>query len=117
MAHENDEARGGCAFGIFFDGRTPEDLLKGGIYSDLALALYSGPFFPVSVALVAGVLGAADRGGRGAFTTAAATRSSAPGPSASDADESLPDRKTLPSPGEEPAAEPVVESTLGHLEA
>ena len=58
MVHENDEARGGCQFGIFFDGRTPPELK--GIYNDLATALYSDPFWPVSVALVAGVLGATD---------------------------------------------------------
>ena len=60
MVHENDDARGGCEFSIFFAGRTPQDLMQGGIYSDLALALYPGPFWPVSVALVAGALGAAD---------------------------------------------------------
>ena len=54
MVHENDAARGGCAFAIFFDGRTPE-VLKG-LYDALALALYSGPFWPVSVALVAKAL-------------------------------------------------------------
>ena len=56
MVHENDEARGGCQFGIFFDGRTPPELQ--GIYDDLAIALYPGPFFSVSVALVAKALGA-----------------------------------------------------------
>ena len=76
MVHENDSARGGCDFGILFDGRTPQDLMQGGIYSDLALALYSGPFFPVSVALVAGVLGAGEaRLGGANFCTASAARS------------------------------------------
>ena len=28
MVHENDQGRGGCNFGIFFDGRTPQDLLQ-----------------------------------------------------------------------------------------
>ena len=31
--HENDQERGGCEFGIFFDGRTPKDLVNGGIYN------------------------------------------------------------------------------------
>ena len=67
MVHENDPTRGGCAFGLFFDGRTPDEVLKpllgsgneqlrGGIYDDLALALYSGAYWPVSVALVAKAL-------------------------------------------------------------
>ena len=39
--HENDPERGGCDFGIFFDGRTPKDLVDGGIYNVRALyALY-----------------------------------------------------------------------------
>ena len=81
MVHENDDARGGCAFGIFFDGRTPEDLKQGGIYSDLALALYSASFWPVSVALVAGVLGATNAGLRGGgFRTATAVRGAVRGP-------------------------------------
>ena len=74
MAHENDAARGGCDFGIFFAGRTPEDLKQGGLYTDLALALYSGGFWPVSVALVAKALGAVEAGSRGSFSTAGATR-------------------------------------------
>ena len=32
MMHENDQERGGCEFGIFFDGRTPQDLHDSGIY-------------------------------------------------------------------------------------
>ena len=48
MVHENDPARGGCDFFFFFDGRTPDDLLQGGLYHDLALALYSGHFWPTS---------------------------------------------------------------------
>jgi len=76
MVHENDDARGGCEFSLFFQGRTPQDLMHGGIYNDLALALYSGPFWPVSVALVAGVLGAADARLWGSkFSTVKATRS------------------------------------------
>ena len=68
MVHENDLERGGCEFGIFFDGRTPPDLQQGGLYSDLAFALYSGPFWPVSVGLVAGALGAGTGTGTGTGT-------------------------------------------------
>ena len=32
MVHENDNERGSCNFGIFFDGRTPQDLLQGGLF-------------------------------------------------------------------------------------
>ena len=32
MVHENENERGGCDFGIFFDGRTPQDLLQGGLF-------------------------------------------------------------------------------------
>ena len=28
MLHENDPAKHGCEFGVFFDGRTPSELLK-----------------------------------------------------------------------------------------
>ena len=35
--HENDQDRGGCEFNIFFDGRTPKDLMQGGIYNVRAL--------------------------------------------------------------------------------
>ena len=35
--HENDPERGGCEFGICFDGRTPKDLVDGGIYNVRAL--------------------------------------------------------------------------------
>ena len=35
--HENDPERGGCEFGIFFDGRTPKDLEASGIYNVCAL--------------------------------------------------------------------------------
>ena len=75
MAHENDPARGGCEFGRFFE-TTPGDLIQDGLYSALAFALYPGPFWPVSVALVAKALGAQEargRGGKKVFTTAAAT--------------------------------------------
>jgi len=100
MVHENDGARGGCDFSIFFDGRTPQDLMQSGIYNDLALALYSGAFFPVSVALVADALGAVGRGGRGAFHTARAARSpaSAPAGGQQSGQPPMPHQKTLPGP-------------------
>ena len=41
MVHENDQERGGCEFGILFDGRTPQDLLQGGIYNVRAYMLPS----------------------------------------------------------------------------
>ena len=39
MVHENDQERGGCEFGIFFDGRTPQDLNDSGIYDVRACSL------------------------------------------------------------------------------
>ena len=76
LVHENDPERGGCEFGIFFDGRTPQDLVADGIYDDIAVALYSGQFWPVSAALAAKGLGAitAASFARHSFTTASATR-------------------------------------------
>ena len=69
-----------CNFGVFFDGRTPDDLLQGGLYHDLALALYSGHFWPTSVALVAKALGASES--RSGFRTTGAERSAPPGANA-----------------------------------
>jgi len=71
MVHENASERDGCAFSHFF-GTTPDDLIKGGLFNDLAVALYSGDFQPTSVALVAQKLGAVNAGRRaqGGFTTA-----------------------------------------------
>ena len=62
MLHENDPAKHGCEFSIFFDGRTPSDLMQEGIYSALALALYPGEFQATSVALAALALGATEAG-------------------------------------------------------
>ena len=75
MVHENDPHRGGCIFDTFF-ATTPGDLLQGGIYKAIALALHSGGFWPVSVALVARALGATDANGctRGGTITATAVR-------------------------------------------
>ena len=58
MLHENDPAKHGCEFSVFFDGRTPTDLMQQGIYSALALALYPGEFQATSVACAALALGA-----------------------------------------------------------
>ena len=41
MVHENDEERGGCEFSVFFDGRTPRDLLDSGVYNVRPLPLPS----------------------------------------------------------------------------
>ena len=60
MLHENDPAKHGCEFSVFFDGRTPSDLMQEGIYSALALALYPGEFQATSVALAALALGATE---------------------------------------------------------
>ena len=68
MLHENDPAKHGCEFGVFFDGRTPSELLKEGIYTALALALYPGEFQATSIALAALVLGAAEAGAWTRFT-------------------------------------------------
>ena len=53
--------------------QTPQDLLHAGLYKPLAIALYPGAFWPVSVALVAQKLGAVAVGrGRQGFSTATA---------------------------------------------
>ena len=40
MVHENEPERGGCEFGIFFDGRTPKDLEDSGVYNVRTLYYY-----------------------------------------------------------------------------
>eukprot|EP00308_Calcidiscus_leptoporus_P012910 CAMPEP_0119403930 /NCGR_PEP_ID=MMETSP1334-20130426/143636_1 /TAXON_ID=127549 /ORGANISM="Calcidiscus leptoporus, Strain RCC1130" /LENGTH=223 /DNA_ID=CAMNT_0007427881 /DNA_START=509 /DNA_END=1177 /DNA_ORIENTATION=- len=58
LVHERDRARGGCAeFGRFFE-TTPEDLVEGGLYADIAVAFHEEPFRQVSLALAARKLGA-----------------------------------------------------------
>ena len=69
--------------------QTPQDLLDGGIYKALALALYPGVFWPVSVALVSRALGAHAGGRRGAFQTASAQRAPGELVAAAAADESF----------------------------
>jgi hypothetical protein len=49
------ETRGGCEFSSFFscvDGATPSDLLKRGIYSEIAVALKGGPWREVSMSML-----------------------------------------------------------------
>jgi len=58
MAHENDEARGGTPFSTFFN-TTPNDLIAGGLYSQLAVAFMGGDDHrAVSMALFAKGFGA-----------------------------------------------------------
>ena len=45
MVHENDDTRGGCDFGTFFDGRTPVDLLQA------RAGVYCNPAFSVSLTM------------------------------------------------------------------
>ena len=63
MMHENDPCKGGCEFGVYFDGRTPTELLQGGIYDTLAISLFPGAYQPVSIALAIRVLQACEQGG------------------------------------------------------
>ena len=49
MVHEQCEARGGCEFDRFF-ATTPRDLVVGGLYKDIALSLYDGPYEAISLA-------------------------------------------------------------------
>ena len=59
MVHECDMEGDGCDFGLLFD-TTPVDLVQGGLYKALALALYPKPFRHVSACLIARALGAVD---------------------------------------------------------
>jgi len=43
MLHENDPARGGCAFAQFFKS-TPTDLISEGLYDVLALAMHTDEY-------------------------------------------------------------------------
>ena len=60
--HENDPAQGGCAFSHFLT-TTPEDLVEGGLYTSLAVALHAAPHREISIALAAKALGASKRKG------------------------------------------------------
>jgi hypothetical protein len=58
MAHENDTAYGGCAFDTFLQ-TTPQELIDGGLYAPLAIALHAGDEHrAVSKRLLAVALGA-----------------------------------------------------------
>lgn len=57
MLHQTDEACGGCDFDRFFH-ITPPDLVKGGLYRQIAIAWHPGRHRQVSRALAAEALGA-----------------------------------------------------------
>ena len=57
LAHEVDPALGGCEFGYFFQ-TTPGDLIGGGLYGAIAVAMHSGQHRAVSYCLVAKDAGA-----------------------------------------------------------
>ena len=57
MIHENDEARGGCEFGTFFQ-TTPQDLIADGLYKMVALELLPAPHDAVSAVHLARTVGA-----------------------------------------------------------
>lgn len=57
LLHENDPERGGVSFEHFFTS-TPPDLVDGGLFTTLALAMYPGRHREVSLVLVAKALGA-----------------------------------------------------------
>ncbi|EOD07115.1 hypothetical protein EMIHUDRAFT_448489 [Emiliania huxleyi CCMP1516] len=57
MAHENDPALGGCQFSRFFEV-TPQELIAGGLYKDLAKSCFPGRHRKVSLVLLAKSLGA-----------------------------------------------------------
>ena len=59
LAHENEEAKGGCAFDRFFQ-TTPKDLIVAGVYRDVATAFYGRPFRDLSIALAMKALGATE---------------------------------------------------------
>ncbi|EOD27539.1 hypothetical protein EMIHUDRAFT_468827 [Emiliania huxleyi CCMP1516] len=57
MAHENDPDLGGCEFSKFFE-TTPQELIAGGLYKDLARSCFPGRHREVSLVLLAQGLGA-----------------------------------------------------------
>ena len=67
MVHENDPELNGCEFSHLFKS-TPKELIDDDLYYATAHGLFSGPFYPVSAAIVAQALGAtpdASRAARG----------------------------------------------------
>jgi len=57
MAHENDPDLGGCQFSRMFEV-TPQELIAGGLYKDLAKSCFPGRHRKVSLVLLAKSLGA-----------------------------------------------------------
>ena len=81
LIHETEESRGGCEFQRFFDV-TPPDLVKAGLYRQLAIAWHQGSHLLVSRALAAEALGGescvpASGGRAGAAASADASSSTA----------------------------------------
>jgi len=82
LVHENAKggAYHGCEFGTFFahvDGATPEDLLRGGIYNEIAIPMMGGEWRDVSYVLLAQALSGRapeDVNGRQSSMRRAATR-------------------------------------------
>ena len=62
LLHENDPERGGFAFGDLFR-TTPEDLIRDGVYHQIAVALHLPPHRAVSLALAAKAIGAVGKAG------------------------------------------------------
>jgi hypothetical protein len=56
LIHENDPTAGGCPFGLFFS-TTPQDLISGGLYGEIAVAWQPGAYRPVSCAQAIASLG------------------------------------------------------------
>ena len=72
LVHENDPASLGCPFSHFFSV-TPQDLVSSGLYRDVAIASFPGPYRPTSLAIAAMKLGAVKSWGfrRHVFSTEA----------------------------------------------
>ena len=62
MAHETRPQRGGCQFSRFFE-TTPQVLVAGGLYTELAIACIGGAHRDISLRLLAMALGAKSSGG------------------------------------------------------
>ena len=62
LAHETRPQRGGCQFSRFFE-TTPQVLVAGGLYKELAIACIGGAHRDISLRLLAMALGAKSSGG------------------------------------------------------
>ena len=51
MAHENDPTLGGCAFDRMFEV-TPQELIKDGLYRDLARSFFHGAYREAQLAIM-----------------------------------------------------------------